>query len=55
MPGPFYPNQHHAPGNESLQTPIAQAGYSVGVNYQLQCAGCHLGDGSAPPPTTRHG
>jgi len=40
------PNQHHAPGNESLQTPIAQAGYSVGVNYQLQCAGCHLGDGS---------
>ncbi|MGH8374965.1 MAG: cytochrome C [Pseudomonas sp.] len=40
------PNQHHAPGNESLQTPIAHAGYSVGVNYQLQCAGCHLGDGT---------
>ncbi|WP_433766474.1 cytochrome C [Pseudomonas putida] len=40
------PNQHHAPGNESPQTPIAQANYSVGVNYQLQCAGCHLGDGS---------
>jgi hypothetical protein len=40
------PNQQHAPGNESLQTPIAQAGYSVGVNYQLQCAGCHLSDGS---------
>lgn len=40
------PNQHHAPGNESPQTPISQANYSVGVNYQLQCAGCHLGDGS---------
>ncbi|VVP92638.1 hypothetical protein PS918_03392 [Pseudomonas fluorescens] len=40
------PNQQHAPGNESPQTPIAQANYSVGVNYQLQCAGCHLGDGT---------
>ncbi|MGE8063636.1 cytochrome C [Pseudomonas sp. NPDC089569] len=40
------PAQRHAPGNEELQTPIAQANYSVGVNYQLQCAGCHLGDGS---------
>ena len=40
------PNQRHAPGNESPQTPIAQAGYSVGVNYQLQCAGCHLPDGT---------
>ncbi|MBM7062942.1 cytochrome C [Pseudomonas sp. UL073] len=39
------PNQTHAPGNESPQTPIAQAGYSTAVNYQLQCAGCHLGDG----------
>ena len=39
------PAQRHAPGNEELQKPIAQAGYSVGVNYQLQCAGCHLGDG----------
>ena len=34
-----------APGNEEVQKPIAQAGYGVGVNYQLQCAGCHLGDG----------
>lgn len=40
------PNQKHAPGNETIQTPIAQAGYSTPVNYQLQCAGCHLGDGS---------
>lgn len=40
------PNQKHAPGNEAVQTPIAQAGYSTAVNYQLQCAGCHLGDGS---------
>lgn len=40
------PNQKHAPGNESPQTPIAQAGYSTPVNYQLQCAGCHLGDGT---------
>lgn len=40
------PNQKHAPGNEAVQTPIAQAGYSTPVNYQLQCAGCHLGDGS---------
>ncbi|XCY72222.1 cytochrome C [Pseudomonas sp. CBR-F] len=39
------PNQKHAPGNESPQTPIAQAGYSVATNYQLQCAGCHLGSG----------
>jgi hypothetical protein len=39
------PAQRHAPGNEELQKPIAQAGYSVGVNYQLQCAGCHLGNG----------
>lgn len=40
------PGQHHAPGNEELQKPIAEANYGVGVNYQLQCAGCHLGDGS---------
>ncbi|MCY1338727.1 hypothetical protein D9M69_245920 [compost metagenome] len=39
------PNQKHAPGNEAAQTPIAQAGYSNATNYQLQCAGCHLGDG----------
>lgn len=43
------PNQRHAPGNEELQTPIAEAGYSVGVNYQLQCAGCHLGNGMGSP------
>ncbi|BAN49161.1 hypothetical protein [Metapseudomonas resinovorans] len=40
------PNQKHAPGNESPQTPIARAGYSTPTNYQLQCAGCHLGDGT---------
>lgn len=40
------PHQKHAPGNESPQTPIAQAGYSTPVNWQLQCAGCHLGDGT---------
>ncbi|MCY1441633.1 hypothetical protein D3C76_619660 [compost metagenome] len=39
------PNQKHAPGNEAAQTPIDRAGYSTPVNYQLQCAGCHLGDG----------
>ncbi|SDO13053.1 cytochrome C [Pseudomonas jinjuensis] len=39
------PGQKHAPGNEAPQTPIDQAGYSTPVNYQLQCAGCHLGDG----------
>ncbi|WP_166358519.1 cytochrome c [Pseudomonas akapageensis] len=49
------PNQKHAPGNESPQTPIAQAGYSTPVNYQLQCAGCHLGggEGSASNDTPR--
>jgi mono/diheme cytochrome c family protein len=49
------PSQKHAPGNESPQTPIAQAGYSTPVNYQLQCAGCHLGngEGSAPNDTPR--
>ncbi|WP_271407890.1 cytochrome C [Pseudomonas sp. Q1-7] len=40
------PNQKHAPGNEAPQKAIAQAGYSTPVNYQLQCAGCHLGDGT---------
>ncbi|MBV6821844.1 cytochrome c [Pseudomonas sp. PD9R] len=39
------PAQRHAPGNEAPQKPISEAGYSVGVNYQLQCAGCHLGNG----------
>ncbi|MFI8481453.1 cytochrome C [Pseudomonas sp. NPDC078700] len=39
------PNQRPAPGNEAPQTPIGQAGYSNSVNYELQCAGCHLGDG----------
>lgn len=40
------PNQRPAPGNEEPQTPIAQAGYNNHVNYELQCAGCHLGDGT---------
>ena len=40
------PAQKHAPGNEEPQKPIAQAGYGAAVNYQLQCAGCHLDDGS---------
>jgi len=39
------PHRKAAPGNEELQTPIAQAGYSTPVNYQLQCAGCHLASG----------
>lgn len=39
------PDQRPAPGNEEAQKPIAQAGYSTPVNYQLQCAGCHLDDG----------
>ena len=39
------PHQKHAPGNEMAQTPIAQAGYGTATNYQLQCAGCHLGSG----------
>lgn len=39
------PDQRPAPGNEEQQKPIAQAGYSTPVNYQLQCAGCHLDDG----------
>ncbi|KAI2674678.1 cytochrome c [Pseudomonas sp. TNT3] len=43
------PAQRHAPGNEEAQKPIADAGYSVGVNYQLQCAGCHLGNGMGSP------
>lgn len=49
------PHQKHAPGNESPQTPIAQAGYSNPTNYQLQCAGCHLsdGEGSAANDTPR--
>ena len=44
--------QRHAPGHEALQTPIDQAGCSVGVNYQLQCAGCHLGNGMVSPAMT---
>ncbi|MDU9413228.1 cytochrome C [Pseudomonas sp. zfem005] len=40
------PHQRAAPGNEAEQKPISQAGYSTPVNYQLQCAGCHLGDGT---------
>lgn len=40
------PHQKPAPGNEAAQTPIAQAGYHTATNYQLQCAGCHLGSGA---------
>jgi hypothetical protein len=40
------PAQRPAPGNEEPQKPISQAGYSMATNYQLQCAGCHLGDGA---------
>ncbi|MFV3288797.1 cytochrome C [Pseudomonas sp. NY11955] len=49
------PNQRPAPGNEVAPVPIAQAGYSVPVNYQLQCAGCHRdhGEGSAANDTPR--
>lgn len=43
------PQQKPAPGNEMAQTPIAQAGYSSATNYQLQCAGCHLGSGEGAP------
>jgi hypothetical protein len=43
------PAQRHAPGNEALQKPIAEAGYGTAVNYQLQCAGCHLGNGMGSP------
>lgn len=39
------PDQRPAPGNEQQQMPIALARYSTPVNYQLQCAGCHLDDG----------
>jgi len=49
------PNQRPASGNEVPPVPIAQAGYSVPVNYQLQCAGCHRdnGEGSAANDTPR--
>ena len=39
------PEQKPAPGNEQAQTPLVEAGYSTPTNYQLQCAGCHLGSG----------
>lgn len=45
------PHQKPAPGNEMAQTPIAQAGYGTATNYQLQCAGCHLGSGEGAPHT----
>lgn len=45
------PHQKPAPGNEQAQTPIAQAGYSVATNYQLQCLGCHLSQGEGAPRT----
>lgn len=49
------PNQRPAPGNESPQTPISQAGYSNATNYMLQCEGCHLpnGEGSKANDTPR--
>lgn len=43
------PQQRPAPGNERAQVPIAEAGYSTAVNYQLQCAGCHLASGQGSP------
>ena len=39
------PEQTPAPGNEQPQTPLHQANYQDAVNYQLQCLGCHLGNG----------
>jgi len=49
------PNRRPAQGNEAPPVPIAEAGYSTPVNYQLQCAGCHLdhGQGSAANDTPR--
>lgn len=49
------PNRKPAQGNEVPPLPIAEAGYSTPVNYQLQCAGCHLdhGQGSAANDTPR--
>lgn len=43
------PQQRPAPGNERPQVPIAEAGYSTAVNYQLQCAGCHQASGQGSP------
>ncbi|MDD2058462.1 cytochrome c [Pseudomonas sp. GD03860] len=49
------PGQKPAPGNEVAQTPIAEAGYSPAVNYELQCSGCHRnsGEGSKANDTPR--
>ena len=43
------PSQTPAPGNEQPQIPLSRAGYSPAVNYQLQCAGCHLPEGQGAP------
>ena len=43
------PEQKPAPGNEQQQAPLSKAGYSPAVNYQLQCAGCHLSKGEGAP------
>ena len=43
------PSQTPAPGNEVPQIPLSRAGYSPAVNYQLQCAGCHLPQGQGAP------
>ncbi|WOD28950.1 cytochrome C [Alloalcanivorax xenomutans] len=43
------PGQKPAPGNEQPQVPLSQAGYRPEVNYQLQCAGCHLPRGQGAP------
>ena len=43
------PSQTPAPGNEVPQIPLSRAGYSPAVNYQLQCAGCHLSEGQGAP------
>ena len=43
------PSQTPAPGNEVPRIPLSRAGYSPAVNYQLQCAGCHLPQGQGAP------
>ena len=48
------PNQHHAPGNESLQTPIAQAGLRQ-VPIQVTCeASVPGGQEVTDPPQQLH-
>lgn len=43
------PHQTPAPGNAGPEVPIDEADYRPAVNYQLQCAGCHLGSGRGFP------